>query len=236
MDWKELLALIREKSKKKLLVFGPPRSGTTLTSCVLHEETDFRFIPEDVALKMKPETRNELFRSDESFVFHANNALRYFPTYLPLADVLSIVVRRDKDLVLASAAKCGKLGSFNYYYRFCGKKKNYYDNYWNRMNRWLLDNPNNEDLVVFEYDQLQSHPMWIAKENRKHFGIKQVRHRRNQPPPRPYIQSPAPKTPEKPSVKARITKPKPRPAGRPKAKPKRNRVKTPQSKRRWYPR
>lgn len=173
MELAELLERIRSEKKKKILVFGPPRSGTTITAHILQKETGFELIPEAEALPLDPLKRKELFKSRRSFIFHANNALRYFATEAT-EDMICVLVRRNKEAVIKSAKKFSKFELFNHYYRHFGRSDNYYDNYWTACNKWLSDNPDQKILCVLDYKTLKKHAMWIDAKHRKQFRIKQV--------------------------------------------------------------
>ena len=173
MDLVQLLQKIRTEKKTKILIFGPPRSGTTLTSFILKKETGYDLIPEGKALAMPKAKREKLFGGDRSFIFHANDAIHYFPNCHTF-DMLCILLRRDKEEVTKSAKRINRLGQFNHYYRNFGPHTNYHDNYWHTFNTWQRDHPTQNHIFVLDYSSMKTHSLWLHAKERKGFLVKQV--------------------------------------------------------------
>ena len=165
--YNQILHKIKKDSIKKILVFGPPRSGTTITSFALEKDTGFHLFQENITLR-STETQRNIFFEEENIIWHQNNAIEYYQQY---STFLSIIVYRPKDEVLLSAKNYKRLDGLNKYYnKLCNKFDNYYDNYWYAWN----DTEHIKNHVVLDYYSLSSHSLWLKKKFRTGFTIKQI--------------------------------------------------------------
>ena len=113
--------LYKDLNSNKILVLGPPRSGTTIGSYIIHKSEKLDLIPEDFGVRMgRPELVN-LFTNYEGFVIHANNGLFHLEALLKIPGVLVVLIARDGQECLRSAKKIGKLVEFNRAYQRFGK-------------------------------------------------------------------------------------------------------------------
>ena len=167
MTYDEIIKIIKEKDIRKILVFGPPRSGTTFVSFVFAKDLNLELIPEEIADKMSERRVINTIISKES-VFHTNSAILYFykikdPT------VIKIRVYRDETEVILSAERVNIINQLNKFYTQFGEEKCYVEHYESFWNEYKDDNS-----YLLDYESLKSTKYWISKRERKDFAIKQV--------------------------------------------------------------
>ncbi len=169
MDYQQLIQKIKDEERTKILLFGPPRSGTTIASYIFHKCLGYKLIPEQVSHHFSLGDVLKQFDKEDRFIFHANKAILYFDR-LDVEGSLNVLLRRNKEDVLRSARRVNRLGSFNHFYAKFGPG-NYVENY---MAEWERRRPNEIDYVELDYSSLKQSPYWIPPKKRKKFGIKQV--------------------------------------------------------------
>lgn len=168
MTYTEIIKIIKEKNIRKILVLGPPRSGTTFASFVFAKELNLELIPEETAEFMsETEAINTILNKD--VVFHANRAIYYFYKIDDSA-IIKIMVDRGEEEIISSAKSFNIINHIEQtYYEQFGEGRNYVDRFktfWN----------SHKDIMsyVLDYESLSSTKYWLTKEERKNFTIKQV--------------------------------------------------------------
>lgn len=167
MNYNEIIKIIKEKNIRKILVFGPPRSGTTLASFAFCKDTDLKLVPEDIATGMNESLSIDFIINTES-VFHANSAIFYFHK-IKDPTVIKIMLSRKEEDILLSAKKFGILDIINDIYNHIGKSDNYVKNFYEF---WDLHKDVNSYLL--DYESLKTTKYWLSEKDREGFGIKQV--------------------------------------------------------------
>lgn len=167
MTYDEIIEIIKERNIRKVLIFGPPRSGTTLASFIFAKELGLELIPEEVADKM-PERRAINTIISREIVFHSNGAILYFYKIKDPA-VIKIKVDRCMEAILLSAKRVEILCHLNHSYKQFEKGGNYIEKY-----NIFWEHYKDDTSYLLDYESLKSTEYWLSKKERKDFAIKQV--------------------------------------------------------------
>ncbi len=170
MIYDELIEILKQQNLRKILLFGPPRSGSTITSYILCNELDASLIPEDVATRFRSSgTYMKALLRNNNVVVHANNAVLYMDG---IADpnIAKVIMNRRKHDILHSAVKVNIFDACGYDYWGLDKKApDWVEAYYNHCNKHLDNN-----TFFLDYDSLKTTKYWIPKKERLDFSIKQV--------------------------------------------------------------
>jgi hypothetical protein len=169
ITYSELLETISRKDITRILVFGPPRSGTTFSAYAIHKDTGFELIPEETGNRIDTKSVLRKFQAENNFVLHANRAINYFYK-VAAANSAVVMLRRNEVEVIASAQRLNKLGEFNGAYGGLGGS-NYVQGF---MREWHSKKPANGKFFLLNYESLRGSKYWLDKGERKGFARKQV--------------------------------------------------------------
>ena len=124
MNFIRLIEILKTKNIKKVIVFGPPRSGSTVSSFALAKELDIELILENRANNMSPKQVLRFFEKSNG-VMHANVAIKWIHK-IKNPNIAKVIMRRNCNDILASADKfANKMVTINNFYN---NKKEISDN------------------------------------------------------------------------------------------------------------
>lgn len=162
-------------STRPTIVCGCQRSGTLLASHVLadfyegHYVDEFEFIPIEEGIKAV----NKLVKKGfNNLIVHCPVALRCWEEiYHKVPNVRFVGVRRNKEDVLKSMRRIKWLLNDNKdnYDEFLNSHYEEMISYWEDLKEIVPS----EDWREIQYEDLQDHPFFIDKKERKNFHVKQ---------------------------------------------------------------
>lgn len=156
----------------RIVVTGPHRSGTTIASKMISLDTGHRYVDEGDYQSNLPFTRNSFWRE---VLLLQSGVVVQSPSMIkdliddPPPDIFVVLMRRNIDDIHASADRIGlqlehEATRFGVTERdLAAAKYDYWDSHAKRFSFQELD-----------YSSLRGHPLYISKERRVNFHVKQT--------------------------------------------------------------
>lgn len=184
----DLIALFGRRNFKRILVMGPPRSGTTLTARVLAELTFTRLYGECWiyercrADKERGVVLDVLNSTPARYVIHCNGAIFFLRDLDRFEDLLIVRVTRPEAECLASVERIetmvggdpdfGRCLQSRYELEISEHRGNYVQR-WNA--RWEVDKLiSQREIFEIDYKSLADSKYWVPTAGRKGFGVKRT--------------------------------------------------------------
>jgi hypothetical protein len=155
-----------------ILVTGPQRSGTRITTKMIAHDLKYRFVDED-EIQVSDLSLILLLIDTKSHLVIQCPALCHQVHELSRSDSAVVIVKRPLDQILRSQKRIG--WDFNdvelrkYGITTGGTSAIVKYDYWNFFQRRRIHNP-----FEVEYEDLKSHPLWVDPEQRKNFKWNQT--------------------------------------------------------------
>jgi len=165
------------KTHKKILVSGPPRSGTQIATRMIAHDTGHRFVNEREHGCWRKCRMWDLLKMDEPMAIHCPSQSRWLHEFARQPDALIVFLLRNPGDIMASEHRVGKVQPLRRLTR-----RHYEDvmpchgpscmvrqSYWLVQQRHLIDNK-----LELQYESLCEHPLWVERPLRETFAVKQT--------------------------------------------------------------
>ncbi len=166
------------KQYRKILVTGPQRSGTTITSRILAAESGYRCVDEREFAWHDLRLFRALISTPEKMVIQCPSMSHLVEEFGQPENLVVFMQRNPLDIIASEKRvrwKSERYGKKLY----CGKVS--YIFHWMtplcilKYLHWHFEQkPIIPSYVDLPYESLREHPLWIAKEKRSAFGAKQT--------------------------------------------------------------
>lgn len=158
------------KEYRAILVTGAQRSGTTVASKMIAQDTGHRRIDEVEFNTYDKEQWKNFALTGENVVIQCPSMCRFLEE-VARDDVLIVMMKRDIEDIKANEKHVG--WSENQ------REVNNYDGVGHQAEvKYKFWEDNQKDKIKnhmeLEYESLREHPLWVDKEKRQHFGLKQT--------------------------------------------------------------
>lgn len=172
----------RLKKFEYILVTGPQRSGTTVTTVMIANDLCYEYVEESTVwgriktIPPDPPTKRDFRQYFNGFppcVIHCPEHSAYVHQYAGIANVAVVMVRRDIDDIIASQERVGWGFEWLEMKHYPGEKRPISEvkyRHWDEYQKKLLG----KQAFEIKYESLKKHPMWVDKEDREDFAIAQV--------------------------------------------------------------
>jgi len=167
---------------RKVLVTGPQRSGTAITSEIINYETNLELIREWEFGYFDKKLFKEFVDDPIPMVIQCSGLCRWIHEY-DAKDIAVVLCRRNVRDIIASQERIewpGEELELNNYGRKSGIISQIKYEFWEQHQRPLLTNP-----FEVEYESLKGHKLWVPKDKRKHFNPFQTKVEERAPWERP---------------------------------------------------
>lgn len=159
----------------KILVTGPQRSGTTIAARMIARDTGKRFLPEEYVWVDSEEALKYVVNTESSFVLQCP-ALQH-EVHLPHVggkdDLAVVFMDRPVEEILSSASRSGwgpmVAGEFAKWGLGVPDLVAVKQKSWHERQKHLIRHP-----FTVVYSSLAQHPLWVAREHRDGFHIRQT--------------------------------------------------------------
>lgn len=182
------------KNYNKIIITGPPRSGTTIATKILSTELNYKFIDESWYDGGDIDKLNYLlFSIPRKMCIHMTAFLKYAHEYAKINEIAIVLIKRKPEEIIASMNhtinfKKGVTKAndkYNLFYGFGIEERKKILKYYEKPDEDLDKLPqviydyfyaHNNRFFELEYDSLKNHKLWIdLPERRKVFQhVKQI--------------------------------------------------------------
>jgi hypothetical protein len=163
-----------------VLVSGPHRSGTTITTKMIAHDTGARYCPEEVFGHDNHKGWLALIADPERKVIQCPSMCVHLEGPGIADDVAVVIVFRSLADIIASQESIGWGPTGQYAGRYKAELIRYGGNegeslafhkylWWGESQQHIISHPS-----VVNYEDLSSHPLWLPKSARANFGPRQV--------------------------------------------------------------
>lgn len=168
---------------KYILVTGPQRAGTTITTAMISNDTGYFYLN---GQEWEPDFRPYLEARIEPIVVHCPGHCAYVHNYADIDGLAVVLVRRPIKEIIKSQIRVGWGFEQHELMHYPGAEppiaQAKYD-YWDAHQKQILGAKGFE----IKYRSLSRHPMWVPPRQRKNFTITQIEVGR---PRGPHVQNP----------------------------------------------
>jgi hypothetical protein len=166
-----------------ILVSGPHRSGTTIAARMIAEDTGLRFCPEETFGHDNAKAWVKLVETAQGAVIQCPTMCYQIERFGDREDVAVVMVHRKWGDILASQRAVGWSLDDQYRERYKAELEKYGEDAGEdtesliiiKYARWLLVQ---EDVIrhsyTVNYEDLNTHPLWLSKEQRRGFKPRQI--------------------------------------------------------------
>lgn len=159
-----------------ILVSGPQRSGTTICSKMVAQDTSYALVDEMGFNAHNEDHWRQIISDGHNLVVHCPAMCHLLHEWADDERVAVVIMVRDLRDIITSQERIGwtareeprELAKYGADYGPIALVK--YE-YWNRVQRDLFPE---ERRFEIEYESLSSHPLWVPREARLNFGYKQT--------------------------------------------------------------
>jgi cytidylate kinase len=158
----------------KIIVTGPQRSGTTIASEILAHELGYENIREEKIKFRSLSLLYEILGKREKTIIQAPNlaSVCHFIDH-HVKKIAIVFMRRNPNFILESQKRIGwqfrKL-NLHHYFVNDGEIARVRYNAWEKYQKDLM----RSSWIELKYSELNGHPLWIKKEDRKEFRPRQT--------------------------------------------------------------
>lgn len=173
------------KKYKRILVTGPQRSGTRITAKMITQDTRHRYVDEEEFSTHSVFTFNIIISHESNIVVQCPGMCHIIHKY-SADDLLIVMMIRDIDDIVASEKRVDwvvgyydELLKYGYPSLNTMLRKARRDGvliselkykFWKKIQRDMVEN-----YIELEYESLCDHPLWMPKELRKNFDVRQTK-------------------------------------------------------------
>lgn len=163
------------KKHERIMVTGPQRSGTTISTKIIATELNYKFLKEEEFGTHNFNRFYRLITSNGTKVIQAP-ALSHICHLLPDEIAIVFIMRNIEDIKKSEHR-------VNWHSRFAHTEyKNYFVSPTSeshiaeiKYNTWnTYQKPKIKHWYEIQYEDMSKHPLWIDKDYRKHFGMRQI--------------------------------------------------------------